>query len=261
MAEQIQINTEDHNPTLEEQAAAQDAAANSQEGGDKKILGKFDSYEDLEKSYAELEKKLGQINQNPPDDAAQSTEGITEESPETADGETAREAVEGAGLDFDALTASFAENGGLSDEEYSSLEEAGIPRGVVDQFIAGQEAKAALVQSQVFTAVGGEGRYDEMTSWAVDNLSEGEIEIYNREVNSGDQARIMYAVKGLKAQFEASSGFEPQRQISGKGGGAEQSAYSSWAQVQRDMADPKYQTDPAFRATVEAKLSRSKTLA
>lgn len=259
MAEQIQINTEDHNPTLEEQAAAQDAAATSQEGGEeKKILGKFDSYEDLEKSYAELEKKLGQLNQN--NDAAQEAEAESEGTTEDGTEEQAREAVENAGLNFDALTASYAENGSLTDDDYASLEEAGIPRNVVDQFIAGQEAQIALMQNQVFSAVGGEARYDEMSAWAADNLSEGEIEIYNREVNSGDQARVMYAVKGLKAQFEASSGFEPQRQISGKGSAGDKSAYVSWAQVQADMSDPRYQADPAFRATVEAKLARSGSL-
>lgn len=262
MAEQIQIKTEDHNPTLEEQAAAQEAAANSNEGGEeKKILGKFSSYEELERSYTELERKLGQSTQSKPDDAAQTTAGETEgDTGETPGEDEARQTVEDAGLDFDALTNSFHENGGLTDEDYSKLEGAGIPRDVVDQFIAGQQAQAALMESKVFETVGGADRYTEMTDWAGNNLTDEEVEIYNREVNSGDEKRIMFAVKSLKAQYERAVGFEPSRQITGKAGSAETSAYASWAQVQADMSDPRYSADPAFRAQVEAKLARSKVL-
>ncbi len=259
MVERIQVTTEDTNPTLEDQAAAQEAAATPKEDGeDKKILGKFDSYEELEKSYTELEKKLSQKGKG--DNVAQEAEAETEDSTPNEDEDAAREAVENAGLDFDALSSAYAEKGELSDDDYASLEKAGIPRHLVDEFIAGQEARTALIQNEVFKAVGGEDRYDAMSEWAAGNLTEGEIEIFNREVNSGDKNRIMYAVKGLKAQFEAASGFEPKRQISGKGSAGDSSSYSSWAQVRADMSDSRYSSDPAFRAQVEAKLSRSGSL-
>lgn len=261
MVEQIQVKTETFNPTLEEQAAAQQAAVTPQEDGEKKILGKFSSYEELEKSYEELEKKLSQGK--PSENAAQEDqdEGNAEEGEGSpAEEDQARQAVENAGLDFDALTATYAETGELSDDDYSALEKAGIPRNVVDEFIAGQEARAALLESKVFNTVGSAEQYAEMTNWAGENLTEDEVEIYNREVNSGDEKRIMYAVKSLKAQYERATGFEPQRQIGGKTAATDNTVYKSWAQVTADMADPRYSTDPAFRKNVEAKLARSGTI-
>lgn len=266
------MSTEDANPTLEEQAAAQDAAANAskEEGGAKKekILGKFDSYEDLEKSYTELEKKLGSSKK----DAAQEGEEETPK-PKTKDKsevksegndaeenveQKAREAVENAGVDFDALRASYDANGELTDEDYEALEKGGIPRHLVDEFIAGQEARRSVIEGQVFDAVGGKESYSRLTEWAADHLSEEEIEIYNAEVNSGNPARIMFAVNGLKAQFDRAEGFEPSRQITGKAGGLDGGSYQSWEQVRADMSDPRYERDPAYRAAVEAKVGRSK---
>ena len=109
----------------------------------------------------------------------------------------------------------------------------------------------------MFNAVGGEDNYNSMTSWAADNLSEAEVKAYNDAVNAGNIASAMMAVKGLKARYDAEVGFEPTREVKGSTAKAGATTYRSVAELEADMANPKYWNDPAFRKDVERKLSRS----
>src|SRR5690606_15193900 len=93
------------------------------------LLGKFKSVEDLTKAYQELERKLSQASQHK---AQQSSSDMTEDK--------ASELIDKAGLDVEAMSEYFYENGSLSEEHYDALEKAGIPRAFVDQYIAGIEA-------------------------------------------------------------------------------------------------------------------------
>jgi hypothetical protein len=69
---------------------------------------------------------------------------------------------------------------------------------------------------------------------------------------------VKMAVKGLKARYAEEVGFEPKKSVKGAtssktGGGT----YRSWAEVEKDMRDPRYSSDPAYRRDVEQKLGRS----
>ena len=203
---------------------------------------KFKSVEDMAKAYSELEAK-----QSAPEDAPAEAE---------ASQEAAREAVESAGVDYDALSAEYAEKGELGDDAYKTLEDAGIPRELVDQFIAGQQASAEMYKAEMLSEVGGEENYASMTEWASDNFSDGEIDAFNDAVNSGDGNMVRMAIAGLKARFDASVGTEPSRSVTGEASTG-QATYRSLAEMMTDMNDPRYATDEAFRQDVAAKLSRS----
>ncbi|CAB4124716.1 capsid assembly protein [uncultured Caudovirales phage] len=243
-------------PTLEEEAAKYD---NPPPADDRPewLPEKFKSTEDLAKAYSELEKKLGSKASTTTEAAPEpeSTEDPTEvdKSPE----DQAREVTENAGLDFDELSANYWKNGSLGDVEYTKLEKAGIPKAVVDSFIAGQQALVSATRNSVFEAVGGEDSYNDMTSWAASKLASTEIKAYNQAVDSGNVDAAMMAVKGLKARYEAEVGFEPTREIRGASAKAGETTYRSIAEMQKDMSDPRYKADPAFRKDVERKLGRS----
>lgn len=245
-------------PTLEESAAKIDEQFPPQvEDRPEWLPEKFKSAEDLAKAYSELEKKLGG---NKPLDAPVDDEPPAEPDSDKADTEgedKAREAVENAGLNFDEMSTRYWESGELPEADYTALEKAGIPKQLVDQFIAGQEAILNATRQSVFSTVGGEEAYFTMTDWAGENMSKDEVATYNRAVNSGDMNMAMMAVKGLQARYAAEVGFEPQRQVTGENTKASASVYRSLAELQKDMADPRYQRDPAFRKDVENKLSRS----
>jgi len=251
----IDTSAENSGPSLEEEAKAQEAAQGEQQVDDtlpsekqeadpdrpEWLPEKFKSPEDLAKAYSELESKLGKAN-------------TTEE----AQGE-AEEAMSNAGLDYEAFAQEYSENGSLSDEAYKALENAGIPQHIVDSYIAGLEAQSTMMRGEVLEAVGGEEAYTEMVDWAADNLDEGQIDAFNATLESGDVNQIKMAITALQAQYSQSTGNEPSRTVTGRAAG-EGPVYESVAELTRDMGDPRYMEDPAFRSKVEAKLARSNIL-
>ena len=68
---------------------------------------------------------------------------------------------------------------------------------------------------------------------------------------------VLNAVAGLKARFDATVGFEPQRSVEANKARSGADRYESVAQMTKDMGDPRYKKDPAFRLKVQDKLSRS----
>ena len=155
---------------------------------------KFKSVEEMAKSYSELEKKLGEQSQPKPEvDPVSATTLKGEESkPEVKQDNSldiAENAVENAGLDFNTLAQEYADNGQLGEQSYKALEDSGIPKEYVDQFIAGQKAIGEQQTNNVKTMVCGEDAYNEMASWASKNMSEGEKKAYNAAVNSADRTQ------------------------------------------------------------------------
>lgn len=256
MVESVVINTSEENagPTLEEQAAAMDASAaesntsdlpsdsDGQEDRPDWLPEKFSSPEEMAKSYASLEAKMSGQSE------------VTEEAPTTED---AVEALSDVGLDFDALSNEYYAEGGLSDEAYETLAKAGIPESIVNQYISATEQAQDASRNEVMNSVGGEEEYNSMLEWASDNLSDAEIDSFNKAVSSQDYDTINLAVKGLSAMRGNSTGMEPKRNLSGAVGSDAGGAYNSVAEMMTDMNDPRYAKDPAFRSKVEGKLSRS----
>lgn len=254
MVESVVINTSEENagPTLEEQAVAMDATVSESENSDLPSDGdgqedrpdwlpeKFSSPEEMAKSYASLEAKM---SGDTPEEAPQTEEAI--------------EAVEGAGLDFDALSNEYYAEGGLSDAAYETLAKAGIPEDIVNQYIAATEQAQDASRNEVMNSVGGEEEYNDMLDWASDNLSDAEIDSFNNAVSSQDFDTINLAVKGLSAMRGNSTGMEPKRNLSGSVGSDAGGVYNSVAEMMTDMNDARYAKDPAFRSKVEGKLSRS----
>ena len=205
---------------------------------------KFNSVEDLAKSYQELEKKLGDNTEAPKTDAPKNDLDIAEK------------AVESAGLNMEKLSSEYADKGELDAKSYEALEKAGIPKEYVNQFIEGQKAVADQQTTSIKDIVGGADAYTEMSEWAAENMSEQEKTAYNTAVNSKDVETAKLAIAGLKAKFDGANGSEPNL-VEGKATVSGQDGYKSWAEVTRAMGDERYANDPAYQATVKEKLSKS----
>jgi len=199
---------------------------------------KFNSVEDLAKSYQELEKKLGDNTEAPKTDAPKNDLDIAEK------------AVESAGLNMENLSSEYAEKGELDAKSYEALEKAGIPKEYVNQFIEGQKAVADQQTTSIKDIVGGADAYTEMSEWAAENMSEQEKTAYNTAVNSKDIETAKLAVVGLKAKFENANGNEPSL-VEGKATITGQGGYKSWAEVTAAMGDDRYQKDPAYQNMVQ----------
>ena len=205
---------------------------------------KFNSVEDLAKSYQELEKKLGDNTEAPKTDAPKNDLDIAEK------------AVESAGLNMENLSSEYAEKGELDAKSYEALEKAGIPKEYVNQFIEGQKAVADQQTTSIKDIVGGADAYTEMSEWAAENMSEQEKTAYNTAVNSKDIETAKLAVVGLKAKFENANGNEPSL-VEGKATITGQGGYKSWAEVTAAMSDSRYAKDPAYQAMVKNKIANS----
>lgn len=210
-----------------------------------KILGKFDTIEDLQKAYQELEGKLGQPK---PQETQTPPAELTEDN--------ANELVEAAGLDMDALSTHYEETGQLSDDHYAALEKAGVPRAYVDQYIAGIEAQASQMRDSLMEEVGGQEAFGQMAAWAAANLSEADLTAYNDAVDSGDMTAVRSAVMSLAYRYQRDAGRDP-KLVNGNGGGNGGPSYGSLAQLTAAMKDPRYDTDPAYRDEVQQTLARS----
>lgn len=241
--------TEDAQYQQEMLDKANQLEANNQQTDDRPdwLPEKFNSAEDMANAYNELEQKLG----------GQQKEDNTEDAEDAL--EEVAESLEQQGIDFDALSQEFYDNGELSDEAYQALEEANIPRHLVDQFIDGQVAVAARIQSEAFNQVGGEEAYNDMIGWASDALPETSIDAFNRAISSGDAETANLAIQGLYAQYRSENGSEPSL-VMGETSSVTGGVFESAAQLTAAMRDPRYATDPAYRQEVSRKLQRSNVL-
>jgi hypothetical protein len=215
---------------------------------------KFDSPEALAKAYAELEQKQG----------GKPTDGEPEVKPEakpegTPEATEAEKVLSAAGLDYAALNEEFATKGELSEESYTALaEKAGLSREYVDSFIAGQQALEREAHTRAYDIAGGEEQYGNITAWAAANLPLEDIKAFNEAITSNASAAAL-AVAGLKAKYVAANGSEPTL-LNGGNGATQEAGFASTAEMTAAMKDPRYAKDPAYRKTVEQKISRSTQL-
>lgn len=162
--------------------------------------------------------------------------------------------------DFDRYSQEFAEKGELSDESYQELQEKyNLPKEVVDRYISNQNAAVQAIETAGYEVAGGKDQYQQMAQWAKQNLPEGEIQEFNQKVSSGNVQEAVQAVTQMKQKYQDAVGDEPNL-IEGDGTADTSTGYKSRAEMTKDMTDPRYKKDPAFRAEVERKLRNSNIL-
>jgi hypothetical protein len=200
--------------------------------------------EELAKSYAELEQKFSK----PP-------QGQTKPNEATPD-EKAAQALADKGLNIVDFQKEFDEKGALSEESYTKLSEKGIPKEMVDNYIAGQQALTEQFINTAYAIAGGEEKYTAMKAWAGANLKPEELTAFNDAVTTGTPEAAKLAIQGLAAKYAAASGTDPNLQHSG-GPAASSNVFRSWQEVTVAMSDSRYSNDPAYQKEVADKLARS----
>ena len=114
-------------------------------------------------------------------------------------------------------------------------------------------------ESTIMESIGGQENFESVQTWARENLDAGELEAYNREVNSGDYYRARNALQSLYFAFKENAGYEPDL-IGGKLSGSSSDVFRSSQEVMAAMNDPRYLQDPAYTQDVQDKLLRSDVL-
>ncbi len=203
---------------------------------------KFESGEALAKSYAELEKKM-------------SSEQSTEATPQ----DTKEQAEQATGLSLDKYYQEYADSNELSADSYAELEKSGLSKDLVDSYIQGQSALAEKQSTEMFSEVGGKENYDKMVNWATDNLTETEINAFNKIMESGNQDEMKLAITGMNSRFQATNPSEP-KLVRGDAPKVASDSFKSTYEVAQAINDPRYTHDTAYRKSVEEKLKRSDIL-
>ena len=155
------------------------------------------------------------------------------------------------------ITAEFlasewtANEGSLTEATLDRLTKAGIAPELVSQFVAGQEALAATANAKIHETLGGEEQSKALLDWAGTNLDESTKTALNSQLASPDINVRVLAAQALKSLHAQKAGSIPL--VSGSNGTA-LTGYRSDAEMTKDMQDPRYRNDPAFRAEVAARI-------
>src|SRR5210317_176605 len=217
------------------------------------LAGKYESAEELEKAYIELQKKLGESNDE-----------LRQEDPQ---GRRREEEVEEQQIDADPLidllneaSQEYAQEGKLTEETFEKLSQMDS-KDLLEAYMQIQsnpqvEDFTAEQVTDIQNFVGGEQQYNGLVSWAAENMPENFVQAFDNLINVGDPDMVKLAVVGLQAAFQEANGYEG-RMLSGKPAQTQQDVFRSQAEVVQAMADPRYDRDPAYRQDVFAKLDRS----
>ena len=224
------------------------------------LAGKYSSAEELESAYLSLQKKLGQTEEN--EDYEKSDEGYAEE--EGSDEEVSENAP-AVNLINEASEEYYANDGTLSEEtiqKFSNMSSQDLVNAYLEIQANNPQAPQAAAEmseaqvNQVQNQAGGENNYLAVTEWAANNLPEAQIDAFDSVVDTGNPAAIGIAFQGLQSRYNEANGYEG-RMLQGKPAGSSGQVYRSQAELVAAMGDPRYDTDPAYRADVISKLDQS----
>ena len=225
------------------------------------LAGKYKNAEDLEAAYLSLQKKLGQTEEEEVDYES-SDKGYEEE--EGSDEEISENAP-AISLINEASDEYYSNEGTLSEEtieRFSEMSSQDLVNAYLEIQANNPQANPQGVQmsdaqvNSVMNAAGGEANYNEIVQWAASNLDNRSIDAFDSVVDSGNPAAINIAFAGLKSRYEEANGYEG-RMLSGKAASSGGDLYRSQAELVAAMSDPRYDTDPAYRADVIERLELS----
>ena len=221
------------------------------------LAGKYKNAEDLEAAYLSLQKKLGQNEEE-----YEEGEGYSEEEESNEEISANAPAIS---LINDASEEYYANDGALSEEtisRFSEMSSQDLVNAYMEMYEAGQVNTAQVAEmsdaqvNSVMNAAGGESNYAKVVEWAASNLSDRQIDAFDSVVDSGNPAAIGIAFQGLQSAYQEANGYEG-RMLQGRAPSSAGDVFRSQAELVAAMGDPRYDTDPAYRADVVDKLNNS----
>ena len=200
------------------------------------LAGKYKDAQELEKAYVELQKKLGEKEE---DTEQVSAEEKSEEKPTFSDN---------ASLINSASEEYYANGNKLSDEtmaKFSSLSTQDLIKAYMEVQASQPEQAAPPAEitqdqiNQIKNSAGGEQEYANIVNWAKSNLPKESINAFDEVVNTGSIQAIKLAVAGLKTEYNNANGVEG-RMVTGKQAPNNGDVFRSRAELVRAMSDARY---------------------
>ena len=240
-----------------------------------KILGKFNSVEDLAASYKELEGKLGDVAKTKEEPVAEEINEYQEDGSVNYDlarqqyGEKLGELFEQSEIDPFAINKHYQENNGtITEEHYKQLEQTGLPRNLIDSYLNGLQPQEGTQPAadpsfpeyeDIVGIAGGEDKYLEMLQWMDGNIPKEELQEFDKIVDAEKRniPQVTLAVQKMFTRYRNAMGVEP-KLISGQTSSSPNTkVFRSNAEVVAAMRDPRYKTDIAFQHEVQRRLAES----
>ena len=237
-----------------------------------KILGKFNSAEELAKAYQELEKKLGQPKEEPSPDSLQPKTYTREEGVKEF-GEFLAGKFEEAEFNPFEMAAAYEADQDI-EPFMEKLEGVGIPRSVVERYLeGGYESEGAATEltsddtAELKAMVGGDEQFEQLSTWARESLPQDQLNEYNAVVASGNKDAIRWALRAMQSMAQAGTQQLPplkEPELLGSGRPATSGkVFESKAQVLEAMnklnakGQRLYDVDEAYRGQVVKMLAAS----
>jgi len=261
MVDKVIINEEQNNPSLEEQdklevnqeaQPTENKPVETSTDRPEWLPEKFANSEELAKAYGELEKKFSSKDE---DKTYENEKNVNK----TDQLKINKEKVEQANnFSLNDYYDEYSKDGSLSEKSYKDLATKGLDKTIVDSYISGQQALADKHISSIHSVVGGQDNYNNIVKWASDNLAENEVKAFNDIMDTGTIGQAQLAISGIEAKYKVGNN-EPAL-FAGEKSDASSGAYRSVGEMLTDINNPKYASDSAFRADVEAKVKASNVL-
>ena len=254
--ENTQEVTSAENLSADEQDSLQVGEA-MQEAQDNLLAGKYKDAQELEKTYVELSKKLGEKGSEDNEPANESEVQETEEVPEEKT--EAKEDTKQTNI-LDSLWEEANSGEKFSDETLKELNSM-KPGDLASLHLEYRKANAPkeLTERDVTelkNLAGGDQEYSNMLQWAEKNLNAQEINMFDQVMEKGDPLAAFFAVRSLAYRYDDARGVEG-KMITGNAPKTSGEQFRSQAEVVKAMSDPRYDNDPAYRQDIMQKLERS----
>ncbi len=270
MAETLTVNTDPQTETVGTDLTAdeQDSLAVGEKlvaEQEQLLAGKYKDAESLEKAYVELQQKLGEKSN---ESNELTTEDTVEDEVETDEKDTEPREISAAETLINEASTEYYDSGGLTEETMSKFTQMSS-KDLVNAYMEMTKNNPQttdqtsfpedLSQGDVNTiknSVGGEAEYNNMVSWASQNLDQNTVQAFDSLLDTGNAGAIQLAVNGLKQQYENAVGYDGQM-LTGKAPKSSGDVFRSQPELVAAMSDPRYENDPAYRQDIIEKLDRS----
>ena len=211
------------------------------------LAGKYESAEQLEQAYLELQQKFG---------SNQTEEAATEEPAQESEEQEA---------ELDLMEALWKQSQSEYDEDtleaLRNADPADIAQAYLDYRAENQPHELTSDETDsLYDIVGGQEQYTNMLRWAADNCDEQTIEMYDAVMSKGDLESCFFAVQAMAFRMAEMEGWQPDDFLSGRASVQTADVFRSQAEVVEAMSDPRYDRDPAYRQDIMNKLERSTEL-
>ena len=215
------------------------------------LAGKYKDAQELESAYQELEKKLGEKSEGDSEEAE--SENETEEEASNDVEENILDQLWEEGTTNKLSKETF--------EKLSKMNPVDVAKMAMQQRSQAPNAPQAKefndtdVQ-QIQGIVGGKDQYNNLMSWASENVSEQEVNMFDAVMDSGNAQAAYFAVQALALKYIDANGRDGQM-IRGKAPKTSADVFNSQQEMIQAMEDPRYNDDPAYRDAIMQKLERS----